>query len=99
MSRHEIPARGPGVEVVVGWDNPLQTYFAQVRRRGRVALWVGGEHGELKRAEDLAGPLAPHADLTPEHVAALRADRAAALDRGPTALQRALPVRREPPKG
>lgn len=94
MSRREVPARGPGVEATVGWDNPLQTYSAQVRRRGRVVLWVGGEPGEAKRPEDLAGPLASDADLTPDHVAALRADRASPSTH--TALQRALPVRRSP---
>jgi hypothetical protein len=30
MSRHSIPARSLGYSVVVGWDNPLMTFFAQV---------------------------------------------------------------------
>jgi hypothetical protein len=27
-SRNTIPARAPGVNVVVGWDNPMRTFFA-----------------------------------------------------------------------
>ena len=30
MSRYSIPAQQPGLTVVVGWDNPLITFFAQV---------------------------------------------------------------------
>jgi hypothetical protein len=32
MSRNTIPARLPGLTVVVGWDNPMGTFFAQVER-------------------------------------------------------------------
>ena len=31
-SRRSIPARAPDLTVVVGWDNPLSTFFAQVER-------------------------------------------------------------------
>ena len=30
MSRYRIPAHHPRYTVVVGWDNPLVTFFAQV---------------------------------------------------------------------
>ncbi len=30
MSRHQLPTKSPRFEVFVGWDPPLQTYFAQV---------------------------------------------------------------------
>ena len=30
MSRYHIPAQDPGLTVIVGWDNPLTTFFAQV---------------------------------------------------------------------
>ena len=96
-SRHEIPARQPGWCVVVGWDNPMMTFFAEVERiqaaddaRDPTLLWLGSSPGEVARPEDLAGPLAPYAELTAEHIAELRADRAADADRGPTALQRAM---------
>jgi hypothetical protein len=33
MSRYSIPAQQPGLTAIVGWDNPLTTFFAQVVRR------------------------------------------------------------------
>ena len=29
MSRYTIPAQDPALSIIVGWDNPLQTFFAQ----------------------------------------------------------------------
>jgi hypothetical protein len=94
-SRRSIPARTPDLTVVVGWDNPLSTFFAQVERiqddggpRDPVLLWIGGQTGEVAQAEQLAGPLAPYAELTSELIERLRADRAADADRGPSVLQR-----------
>lgn len=94
MSRHEIPAKRPGLAVIVGWDNPMMTYFAQVEDEAAgkddnpVVLCLGGRHREVLRPEDLAMALAPYADLTAAHIEQLRADRAGDVDRGPTALQR-----------
>lgn len=92
MSRRDIPAKRPGTTVVVGWGNPMQTFFTQVEdeNAGDDAdlLWLGGRHGEMRRPEDLVRPLAPFAELTGPHLDQLRADRAACLDRGPTPLQR-----------
>jgi hypothetical protein len=94
-SRRSIPARAPDLIVVVGWDNPLSTFFAQVERvqdaddqREPVLLWIGSLLGEATQAEQLVDPLAPYAELTPEFVERLRADRAADADRGPSVLQR-----------
>ncbi len=36
-------------------------------------LWIGGEHHEVSRAEDLIRPLAPFAVLTPDHIDMLEA--------------------------
>jgi|GEM_PF-6108793 len=33
MSRSHFPAQDPRFTAVVGWDNPLATFFAQVVRR------------------------------------------------------------------
>lgn len=99
MSRHEIPARDRGLFVVVGWDNPLQSYFAQVARPegpdndeddDPMLLWVGTEPREVVTVEDLARHLAPFADLSDETAAQLRADRAAKLGQAPTATQQEL---------
>lgn len=99
MSRHDILPSVPGVTVAVGWDNPLQTFFAQVSRVASgnegpeeesdpVLLWVGGTPGEITRPEDLAAPLAPYATLTPVHIAQLHADQAACANRPSTPFQR-----------
>jgi hypothetical protein len=99
-SRRSIPARAPDLTVVVGWDNPLSTFFAQVERvqdaddpRESVLLWIGSQPGEATQAEQLADPLAPYAELTPEFIELLRTDRAADADRGPSVLRRAASAR------
>jgi len=95
MSRHTVTALTDGISVTVGWDNPLSTYFAQVNREpdteddsDPIVFWIGGQFGEVQKAEDLVAPLAPYATLTTEMVGQLRADRAACLDRGPSTVQR-----------
>ncbi|MCB8882908.1 hypothetical protein ACELLULO517_21860 [Acidisoma cellulosilytica] len=96
MSRHEIPARNPQHTVAVGWDNPLSTFFAQVSRpvddedeEDPIILWVGADRPrEILTVEDLARCLAPFADLSPEMMERLRADRGAKLDQAPTQAQR-----------
>jgi hypothetical protein len=95
MSRHTIPSFIPNLTITVGWDAPMQTYFAQVARDNTpldedpILLWMSGFPADVTRAEDLITPLAPYAALTSEHIERLRADQAAQLDRGP-ALQREL---------
>jgi len=47
-SRRTIPPHRPGHVVIVGWDNPMETFFAQVLPAGgdvddrNLVLWVGG---------------------------------------------------------
>ena len=94
MSRHEVPAKRPGTSVIVGWDNPMMTFFAQVldeqadEAADPILLWLGTQPGEVTRPEDLVHPLAPFAELTAPQLEQLRNDRAADLDRGPSPLQR-----------
>ena len=97
-SRNTIPALASCLTVVVGWDNPMRTFFAQVDRRQQlddprdpILLWLGSSLGEVSRPEDLVAPLARYAELTGAHLETLRTDRAADLDRGPSPLQRAVP--------
>ena len=94
-SRYEHASKQTGHTVAIGWDTPMQTYFAQVEReqndddeRNPIVLWLGGQVREMATPMDLIGPLGPWLDVTPEMVGRLKADRAADLDRGPTALQR-----------
>ena len=96
-SRFSLHARHAGIEVSVGWDNPLGTFFAQVLRiqesddpRDPVILWIGTEPREIKTPERLIPVLAPYAELTKQDLIRLRADRASDADRGPTALQRTM---------
>lgn len=97
MSRHVIPARDPNLIIVVGWDNPLQSFFAQVERPedpeedddDPILLWVGATPREVITVEDLTRHLAPYAALPPEVAAQLRQERAAKLGQAPTAVQQA----------
>jgi len=84
MSRHEIFARNPAHKVIVGWHNPLQTYFVQVIDRvwesvgddkRRMLLWAGRRSNELYHVDQLARKLATFADLTPEMRSALCGDK------------------------
>jgi hypothetical protein len=96
MSRYTLTALDPALTVVIGWDRPLNTYFAIVTDERiddddeHVLLWLGTEFAEIPRAEDLVAPLAPYAVVTDDHIARLRADRAGDLDRGPSPLMRQL---------
>jgi hypothetical protein len=97
MSRYDLPTRNPGLSAAVGWDNPLQSFFAQVLRPetadeddDNMLLWIGAAPREVITVEDLARHLAPFADLAPEMAEQLRADRAAKLGQAPTPVQQAL---------
>ena len=63
MSRYHYEARD-GRYVVVGWDNPLQTFFAQVfadaeaYNKDRIADWVGNKPAEVQAVEQLRAWLA-----------------------------------------
>lgn len=76
MSNHEIPGHDPAKKVVVGWDPPLQTLFAQVVDRKREEedddendkfyLWVGCTWREIQSPIHLSDLLEPYAELTRE---------------------------------
>ena len=95
MSQHQVAAKQPDITVTAGWDNPLQTFFAQVARTQNendddsdpVLLWLGATRQEHLTPDSLVEPLAPFAVLEPELLAQLRADRAQAAARRPSALQ------------
>lgn len=60
MSRYNVPSHD-GLEHVVGWDNPMQTFYAQILDPSRpedqseVVLWVGDEPKALPTLEALKG--------------------------------------------
>lgn len=81
MSRHTIPALRPGLEVSVGWDRPLASFYGQVfdptiddEVADPIILWIGGGPGEVATVEALAAALAPQATLEPEMLDTLRED-------------------------
>jgi hypothetical protein len=83
MSRHAIPALDPRHKVIVGWDHPLQTYFAQVIDRAaegagsddKMVLWKGTRLRELYEIDQLAHVLRRHARLETEMRSMLYGDK------------------------
>lgn len=60
MSRYIVPARDKKYEVVLGWDPPLNTYFAQVYDHSikdedeQLILWEAGTSEPIHDLEKLA---------------------------------------------
>lgn len=88
MSRYELqPREGAHViKAVVGWDRPLQTFFAQLFTptaeepiEGQATTWIGTEPGELATAAAALRIVAPHALVPDDLEAQLRADMEASL--------------------
>lgn len=85
----------PTLSVLVGWDNPLQSFYASVTDPGLILeneesddaylLWVGNTYGEIKDVQTLAGLLSPWAEIPTEIADKLGQDMAARTP--PTKLQ------------
>ncbi len=82
-SRYRIRGRGPTIQVIVGWDRPLATYFAQVwdvpvaathHEEGRLLLWRGTSQEDVPDVSGLADAMAPFVALPPSLAAKLEAD-------------------------
>ena len=69
MSRYEVPTRDEQYEVVVGWDPPLDTFFAQVfdhthgHEDDGPVFEIGQRRGEVPTIERLGEALAHYAIL------------------------------------
>lgn len=82
MSRHQLRPRDPGHKVIVGWDPPLETYFAQViDRKKEVAgedekfvLWIGCSHREITDLDGLRQRIKRYAYISSETATALYGD-------------------------
>lgn len=71
MSRHDLkpkPDQPHVIKAAVGWDRPLQTYFAQVffvtddePEEDEALIWFGTTPGELLSAEAAIAIVEPHA--------------------------------------
>ena len=95
MSQYILPADGEGLQLRLGWDNPMMTFFGQVIRpakttdeEDRVLVWIGSQAREILTVEALAKGLAPYRLIPADVLLCLRRDRIAAADRGPSRLQR-----------
>lgn len=90
MSRYEISPIQPGFKVVIGWDNPMQTFFAIVHKCGQKTplLWAGQTPSECLNLHQLAEAVAPWANIPVQIGAALETERDTAP--APTCLQASL---------
>lgn len=84
MSRHSLPTNTEYTDcwVVVGWDRPLTTFFAQVFRRASKPnedddeiLWIGASRGEIPDVETIKHAVTPYATLSREIARQLQIDR------------------------
>jgi hypothetical protein len=83
MSRRQIRPRDPAHKVIIGWDHPLQTYFAHVIDRKKEAagrddkfvLWIGAAPREICEVEDLRQRIKPWAYINAEIGAKLYGDK------------------------
>jgi hypothetical protein len=92
MSRYSVPAQTPGLTVIVGWDNPLTTFFAEVfdpsieEDDEAYLLWIGTAPQAIPTVAALQAQLAGWATIPADIVGHLTWDQQAATP--PTPLQR-----------
>ncbi len=92
MSRYHFPAQDPRFMAVVGWDNPLATFFAQVFNPliddddEAYVLWIGAAPQAIPTVAALQAQLVGWATLPPAIVDRLIREQQAASP--PTPLQR-----------
>jgi hypothetical protein len=91
MSRYSIAAENPALEILVGWDNPMATFFAQVfnpalPERDECILWIGTEPEAITTVEGLQTQLCDYATIPEPIREALQEDYDHRTP--PTALQR-----------
>jgi hypothetical protein len=74
VSRYKLSPRDPNnnhLEIFVGFDNPLRTFFAQVINASlgdeddNVILWEGAIPGEIETVEHLEEVIRNYADIPP----------------------------------
>ena len=91
MSRYPFPTPDPRCTAVVGWDNPLTTFFAQIFNASiedddeACVLWIGTALEAIPTVAALQAQLAGWAAIPPDIVDRLTRDQQAATP--PTPLQ------------
>lgn len=82
MSRHKIESLArQDVEVYVGWDQPLMTFFGQIYNKAKLGkddalvLWAGTTHGELYEIDQLARAISQYVIIEPSLRSILYGDK------------------------
>jgi hypothetical protein len=91
MSRYVITSDDTHFQVIVGWDAPLTTFFAQVfattveaeEDDAACVLWVGDDVQALTTVAALQNALQGYATMSPAIVARLQHDQATTPPRSP----------------
>jgi hypothetical protein len=92
LARSLSSAQDPGLTAIVGWDNPLTTFFAEVvdpsieEDEEAYVLWIGTEPEAIPTVAALQARLAGWATIPAEIVDRLTRDQQTATP--PTPLQR-----------
>jgi hypothetical protein len=92
MSRYHVPTPDPRRTAVIGWDNPLITFFAQIFNASieddddACVLWIGTAPEAIPTVAALQAQLAGWAAIPPAIADRLVRDQQAATP--PTPLQR-----------
>jgi hypothetical protein len=92
MSRYSLAAQDPRFTAVVGWDNPLATFFAQIFDPSiedddeAYVLWIGTAPHAISTVAALQAQLAGWATIPADIVDRLTRDQQVATP--PTPLQR-----------
>jgi hypothetical protein len=78
VSRHQLPTKNPRWIVFVGWDPPLQTYFAQVydakgKAEDQPFIWPGAI--EPIAWKSIIDAISPYAEVSMEIAERLVEDR------------------------
>jgi len=84
MSRHELASLNPAHEVAIGWDPPMETYFAQVfdtagdeENDTYEVLWIGNRFQEVLNPAAVIAAVAPFASVPDGLLDQLARDRRA----------------------
>jgi len=86
-TRFRLKGRKPSVTVIVGWDRPMTTFFAQVwdapgedshYEDGNLLLWLGTSFSEVRKVDDLTAAVEPFVTLPAELTAKLSTVKAKA---------------------
>ena len=82
MSHHELDALKPAHKVVVGWDPPMHTYFAQVLDTAGSeddgtyeVLWIGTRFQEVLNPATVIAAVTPFATVPADLLHQLARDR------------------------